>query len=80
LGLGCGGGSLRLGRLLWLLVGLGIVRRTSTALEVFETALKLLAVVALSNAILYPSALGKVRDLGPVLIRVGRSTESTACS
>jgi len=37
-------------------------------------------VVALSNAVLYSSALSKVRDLGPVLIGVGRSTESTACS
>jgi hypothetical protein len=42
----------RLGRFLGLLVGLGIVRGTSTALEVFKTALKLLAcspMLVLSN-------------------------------
>jgi hypothetical protein len=43
LSLGSRRGSLRLGRLLGLLVGLGIIRRTGAALKVFKTALKLLA-------------------------------------
>jgi hypothetical protein len=91
-----GGRSLRLCRLLGLLVRVGIVRRTGAALEVFETALELLAcevlagavravdsrhtVVALSNAVLNAAALSKVRDLGPVLIGVGRGAEGTAGS
>jgi len=36
--------------------------------QVFEPLLELLAVVALGNAVLYPPALGKVRDLGPVFV------------
>lgn len=35
-------------------------------------------VVALGNPVLYPPSLSKVRNLGPVLIRVGRSTEGAA--
>ena len=35
-------------------------------------------VVALGNAVLYPAALSKVRDLGPVLVRVRRAAEGAA--
>jgi hypothetical protein len=35
-------------------------------------------VVALGNPVLYPPPLGKVRDLGPVLVRVGRGAEGAA--
>lgn len=72
------GGAFRLGGRLGLLLRLGVVRGSSTALEVFEAALKLLAVVALGNAVLYPSALSKIGDLGPVLVGVGRAAEGAA--
>ncbi len=39
---------------------------------------RLHTVVALSNAVLYPPALGKVRDLGPVLVGVGGAAEGAA--
>lgn len=38
--------------------------------QVFEPLLELLAVVALGNTVLYPPALGKVRDLGPIFVGV----------
>lgn len=38
--------------------------------KVFEPLLELLAVVALGNAVLYPPALSKVGDLGPVLVGI----------
>lgn len=37
-------------------------------------------VVALGNAVLYPSALSKVGDLGPILIGVGRTAKGAAGS
>lgn len=37
-------------------------------------------VVALSNAVLDPSSLGKVGDLGPILVGVGGAAEGTAGS
>lgn len=39
---------------------------------------KLPTVVALGDAVLYPPALGEVRDLGPVLVWVRRGAEGTA--
>ena len=38
---------------------------------------KSLTVITLSNPILYPASLCKIRDLRPILIRIGTSAEST---
>ena len=49
--------------------------RSTERIQFFVT---LLTVIALSNAILDPATFSKVRDPGPVLVRVGMRTESTA--
>jgi len=53
-------------------------RGTSAALEVFKTSLELLAVVALSNAVLNAAALSEIGNLSPILIWVRRAAEGTA--
>lgn len=40
----------------------------------------LLTIVALCNAVLYPSALSEVGDLRPVFVGIGIRTEGTACA
>lgn len=55
------------------------IRRLSEHIfSAHELVRKLLTVVPLSDAILYPSTFSKIWDLCPVLVRVGIGTESTA--
>ena len=70
-------GSLRLGGLLGLLIGLGIIRRASTALEVLEASLELLAYKRASMSVLVENQLRNLRESSPVEVRLPELAETT---